>query len=542
MKNKYSIPTLISALIFASQTFAADMPPIRCNAVTVDTPSYIVLGKSTVVKLNTPALRMVVGGMSSTRAGRPIEVPEDKNAPPGQRQMMLQQIPDGIADVDVMLLSPTELFFIGKRAGSMNVVLQGADGNCSVKDLIVTIDPGTLQTKLAELMPEENGIKVKGAENALVLTGVVSSAIKLDQVMSLATSYGDGKKVVNLLRVTSPQQVMLEVKVAEVSKTLLDKLGAGVSRTATSSGSGYTYSILSQFQSGGGALLDALKLGNRTHLQIDGEKDDGLARILAEPNIMAISGQQASFLSDGKIFIPVAQNNTSGGNTITLEEREFGIGVKFTPTVLEGTRVNLKMITEVSDLSQTGSPFATVNGVTSVLPSFTVRRADTTVQLNDGQSFVIAGLIRNDVNESIKRFPGLGEIPILGALFRSTEFQNSQTELLFVITPHMVKPLAEAPRLPTDNHVVPSRIGVYLNGSMEGTAPDGAPSPAPTPTPAPAPAPTPAPPVSLKDAAPSPVAAAPEIHVLTPPAPVSAEGAAPSPATPSPEINKEEQS
>lgn len=110
MKNKLSIPALIAALLFASQSFAADTPPIRCAAVTVDTPTNIVLGKSTVVKLTSPALRMVVGGMSSARAGRPIEVPEDKNAPPGQRQMMMQQIPDGIADVDVMLLSPTELF------------------------------------------------------------------------------------------------------------------------------------------------------------------------------------------------------------------------------------------------------------------------------------------------------------------------------------------------------------------------------------------------------------------------------------------------
>jgi pilus assembly protein CpaC len=125
------------------------------------------------------------------------------------------------------------------------------------------------------------------------------------------------------------------------------------------------------------------------------------------------------------------------------------------------------MVSEVSDLSQTGSPFATINGVTSVLPSFSVRRADTTVQLNDGQSFVIAGLIKNNITETIKRFPGLGEVPVLGALFRSSEFQKDQTELMFVITPRLVKPLAVAPRLPTDNHTPPSRGGVYLNGSLE---------------------------------------------------------------------------
>lgn len=480
MNNNYNIPMLFAALVFASQTFAAvgkgahtPSPPIArlnpCTSVTVDAPTHIVLGKSTVIKLSTPAARMVVGGLSSSRAGKPVESVEDKNVPPGQMQPTGANL-NGIADVDVMLLSPTELFLIGKRAGSMNVVLQSADGHCSVKDLIVTIDPDTLQAKLAELMPEEADIRVRGAENALVLTGKVSNAIMLDQVMTLATSYGDGKKVVNMLRITSPQQVMLEVKVAEVSKTLLDKLGAKVGINRAGSGGGYTYSLLSNFLSNGGGLLEALKIG-RTLVSIDGQKDDGMVRILAEPNIMAISGQQASFLSGGKIFIPISQSNNGGVPTITLEEKEFGIGVKFTPTVLDGTRVNLKMVTEVSDLSQTGSPFTTLNGVVSVLPSLTVRRADTTVQLNDGQSFVVAGLIKNDVTETIKRFPGLGEIPILGALFRSTEFQKAQTELMFVITPRLVKPLAEAPRLPTDNHVEPSRSEIYFNGSLEGSAP-----------------------------------------------------------------------
>jgi pilus assembly protein CpaC len=482
------ILALFAGLLVASQSLAAisKTPPAEkasqadkaapqrttplksCSSVVIDPPTQVVLGKSTIVKLSTPVNRLVVGGQSSARAGKPVEAADDKNAPPGQRPSSASL--DGIADIDVMLLSPTELFFVGKRAGSMNVVLQGADGRCLVKDLVVTIDPGTLQAKLAELMPEETGIKVRGAENALVLTGKISDAIKLDEAISLATAYGDGKKVVNMLRVSASQQVMLEVKIAEVSKTLLDKLGARVGINRSSSGGENTYSLLSSFLSNGGGLLQALKIG-RTSVTIDGQKDDGLVRVLAEPNIMAISGQQASFLSGGKIYIPVSQTNNNGVPTITLEEKEFGIGVKFTPTVLDGTRVNLKMVSEVSDLTQTGSPFTTVGGVTSVLPSLTVRRADTTVQLNDGQSFVIAGLIKNNVTETIKRFPGLGEVPILGMLFRSTEFQSDQTELLFVVTPRMVKPLTETPRLPTDNHVVPSRAEVYFNGSLESAVP-----------------------------------------------------------------------
>ena len=474
-----------AALIFASQSFAitaksptaaspaAPQPVVLkpCTSVTVDPPTHVLLGKSTIVKLSTPAARMVVGGLSSSRAGKPAEVAEDKNAPPGsQKPAPAAAATDGIADVDMMLLSPTELFFIGKRAGSMNVVLQGADGACSIKDLIVTIDPSTLQSKLTELMPEETAVKVKSAENALLLTGEVSDAIKLDEIMSLATSYGDGKKVVNLLRIMTPQQVMLEVKIAEISKTLLDRLGSSVAVNRSSGGGANSYSLLSSFLSNGGGLLEAIKIG-RTALTLDGQKDDGLVRILAEPNIMAISGQQASFLSGGRIFIPVAQTNNGGAPTITLEEKEFGIGVKFTPTVLNGTRVNLKMVSEVSDLSQTGSPFTTVGGVTSVLPSLTVRRADTTVQLNDGQSFMIAGLIKNNATETVKRYPGLGEVPVFGALFRSTEFQKDQTELVFVITPRLVKPMEAVPTLPTDNHVEPSRGEVYSNGSLEGTFP-----------------------------------------------------------------------
>ncbi|WP_367379782.1 type II and III secretion system protein family protein [Collimonas arenae] len=366
----------------------------------------------------------------------------------------------------------------------MNVVLQSSDGRCVIKDIIVTVDPGSLQAKLNELMPEETGIKVRGAENALVLTGQVSDAVKLDEAMNLATAYGDGKKVVNMLRIMTPQQVMLEVKIAEVSKTLLDQLGSSVNLTRSSGGGTNTFSLLSSFLSNGGGLLQALKIG-KTAVNLDGQKNDGLVRVLAEPNIMAISGQQASFLSGGKIFIPVSQTNNVGIPTITLEEKEFGIGVKFMPTVLDGTRINLKMVSEVSDLSQVGSPFTTVGGVTAVLPSLTVRRADTTVQLNDGQSFAIAGLIKNNVTESIKRYPGLGEVPVLGALFRSSEFQTDQTELLFVITPHLVKPLAEVPVLPTDNHVSPGRVGVYINGNLEGSGPAPAPKAAPASDPVP---------------------------------------------------------
>jgi pilus assembly protein CpaC len=505
-----------------------------CESVKVDPPTTLILGKSQVVHLDFPAARLIVGGQSSSRAGRPVATADGA---PGQSAVPAptrNQFSDGVADTEITLLSPTELFFLGRRTGSMNVVLQSADGRCVVKDIIVTIDPETLQGQLTALMPEETGVKIRAAENTLVLTGSVSDPIKLDQVMSLATSYGDGKKVVNLLRVNTPQQVMLEVKIAEVSKNLLDHFGMDFSRLVTSA-DGLTSSIISGIIGGnagllgrfaninsanaiGGAATSNIGAGSSTSggtlgstdttivanpdgtfsrrttltpgtisksgtlLGIDAQKKDGILRVLAEPNIMAISGQAASFLSGGKIFIPVAQNSSGGGVTYTLEEKEFGVGLKFTPTVLDG-RVNLKVVSEVSELSQTGSPFTTIGGTTAIIPSMSTRRVDTTVQLGDGQSFVVAGLIKNNVTEALNRIPGLGEVPVMGALFRSTEFQTDQTELMFVVTPRLVKPLLTATTLPTDNHVVPSRADVYLMGRGEGAAPAPAPAPAAAPQP-----------------------------------------------------------
>lgn len=469
-----------------------------CTSVTVDRPTQLTLGKSQVVQLPFPVSRVIVGGAPGSRGGRPASAAPATSGPalpPGIAPAPAAPQPGeanwGIAEADVTLLSPTELFFLGRRPGSMNVVLQGNDGRCIVKDLVVAIDAGTLQAQLGELMPEESGVRVRGASDSIVLTGSVSDAAKLDQVLLLAGAYGETKKVVNLLRVTAPQQVMLEVKIAEVSKTLLDRFGLDFSRVIRS---GSKYSVFTGVLGGqpgaGGTirptpnrngefhvpdsfpLADLVNSSNgASRLFIDVEKQDGIIRVLAEPNIMAISGQAASFLSGGKIFIPVAQTPAiGGGSTITLEEKEFGVGLKFTPTVLDG-RINLKIVSEVSELSQTGTPFATVGGVTAVLPSLSTRRVDTTVQLADGQSFAVAGLIKNNVTEALNKFPGLGEAPVVGALFRSTEFQNDQTELMFVVTPRLVTPLMGAVPVPTDNHVVPTRTDVILNGKGEGAEP-----------------------------------------------------------------------
>ncbi|MES2481556.1 MAG: type II and III secretion system protein family protein [Pseudomonadota bacterium] len=472
-----------------------------CASVDVGKPISVALGKSTYVALDEPAVRLVrvIGSGRGSWIGFPMESDEtaaNARARPGSASAGPSNVMDGVAETEITLLSPTVLSVVGRRAGTANVILQDSNDRCQVRDIVVSIDTAGLQAKLQELL-DERGVKVSGAENAMVLTGTVSDAIKLDQVMSLATSYNDGKRVVNLLRVGSPQQVMLEVKIAEVSKGLLNRFGLDYSRAITSGG--YTNFIsgiiggaagllgrigpnVSAGDFGGSAAVGAstpsagaaATIANRTRgssiLGIEAQNRDGVVRILAEPNIMAISGQSASFLSGGKIFIPVAQNRDGGGVTITLEEKEFGVGLKFTPTVLDG-RINLKVTSEVSELSQSGSPFTTVGGATSVLPSMTTRRVDTTVQLGDGQSFAVAGLIKNNVTEALDKFPGLGDAPVVGALFRSTEFQNDRTELMFVVTPRLVRPAVAPITLPTDNHVVPTQGDVFMRGSGEGMQP-----------------------------------------------------------------------
>ena len=454
-------------------------PP--CTTIRVVAPATITLGNSALVKLPMAANRVLVGGLPQGVAGKPVPAQDAAaaKAPPAMPAASRQDAAAnaGVADSDVVLLSPDELYLLGRKPGTMNVVVQGRDGSCMVLDVIVTVDPSALAQTLQRLLPEEKNIKVSAAQDSFILDGDVRDASMVDRIMSIAQAYVPEKKIVNMLHVRAPQQVMIDVKVAEVNKTLLDSLGAEI--RAKGSIGGWNANLFSA----GGSILDSAaaavlssQIGVFTAMQganrliaVAGENDNGITQVLAEPNIMAISGQQASFLSGGKLFIPVAQTGVGTGlPTITLQEEDFGIGLKFTPIVLDNGNINLKVTSEVSELVQTGSPFTTVGGVTSILPTFTTRSADTTVQLGDGQSFAVAGLIKNNSTESVQRVPGLGELPILGALFRSSNFQKDKTELVFVITPHLVKPLPPHYRLPTDNFVPPSYTDFFLMGKMEG--------------------------------------------------------------------------
>ena len=419
-------------------------------------------GKSSIVRLQHPAARVAVGDARIA---------------------------------DVILLNPKEVYMLGRNVGTTNMIVWQKTGDTVIADLTVGADTASLQSGIDKLTGAPGSVKVAAAADSIMLSGTVADVVMAEHVLQMANAYvsrarpqggaggaapqaggadgGTSLKVINMMTVAAPQQVMLEVKVAEVSKTLVDQLGASIG--ASHAIGNWTYTLLSNLLSGNTSLVDAFNKRNGNFLTIDAQKRDGLVKMLAEPNLMAISGQEASFLAGGKIFIPVASTPDGGGFTrITLEEKEFGVAVRFTPTVLGDGRINLKVAPEVSELNKEGVGIsaAGVNG-TAILPSFTTRRAATTVQLFDGQSFAIGGLIKNNSTNNIKAVPGLGEIPVLGALFRSNDFQTDRTELVFVITPRLVKPLPPdlANALPTSNVTDPSRAQRIFTGQMEGTPP-----------------------------------------------------------------------
>jgi pilus assembly protein CpaC len=388
----------------------------------------------------------------------------------GGKSMLLRlsepalRISIGNPDVaDVTLINAREVYVLGKKTGVTNLIVWSASGKTTLRDVVVGLDTGMLQSRLAKWVPTTEPLMVDVMADTVVLRGRVPDAVKAHRIVSLAEAYTGGKKIINMLRVEGSQQVMLEVKVAEVSRTLLDELGVDINLTRTAGST--SVSLLSQFLSSGATALTVARPNGLTNITLTAEMKKGLVKILAEPTITAISGQEGSFLAGGKIFIPVPQGGIS--NAITLQEKEFGVGLSFIPTVLEDGLINLKVTPEVSELSQLGATVKALNGQVSVLPSITTRRASTTVQLRDGESFAIGGLIKSNVTEAIRAFPILGELPILGALFRSNAFQTEKSELLFVVTARLAKTAETALALPTDSFKPPSRAEFMLDGLME---------------------------------------------------------------------------
>ena len=396
---------------------------------------------------------------------------------------------------DYRLISRTELYVLGKSVGTTNFLLWRQTGPPVSLIVKVGADLDPLSESLKTALPHELDIELMMASGSVVLRGSVADVGAADAALQLAQAYtrqlnrylassgggstsgstttGSGgassqSQVVNLLRIRDAQQVMLDVRIAEVSKSLLDKLGLQV----TANGGDLRFA--STFLGGGGATAGLL-FSNGNGIKLEAEKQDGLVRILAEPTIVAMSGQEGSFLVGGKVYIPITQSVGTGGTAVTLQEREFGVGLKFVPTVLDGGRISLKVAPEVSEISKESVSASSPSG-TTLLPAFTTRRVSTTVQLLDGQSLVIGGLVRNSTTANRNAYPILGEIPILGALFRSNQFVADLTELVVVVRARLVQATEAAPSLPTDSVLPPTRREFFLENRLQGSKPAPVPS------------------------------------------------------------------
>ena len=374
---------------------------------------------------------------------------------------------------DFLLLSAKEIYIKGKSAGATNLTLWHDQSGVAVYDLEVVYDLSRLKQQLHDILPGERDLRVVSTNDTITLSGKISNAVNLSQALGLASAYAPDEKINNLVQVGGVHQVMLEVRVAEMTRNLSKRLGVNFAYTR---GDDFAVSMLgglSSFeQSAVGGLLNfspavsALFRFNYggaatwTYL-IDALREDNLIKVLAEPTLITLSGQPASFLAGGEFPVPVPQ----GLGTVGIEYKEFGVGLLFTPIVLSEDKINIEVTPEVSELDFSNA--IRLSGF--VTPGIRTRRISTTVELGDGQSFAIAGLLSESIRADVTKYPLLGDIPILGTLFQSKSFQKSETELVIIVTPHLVKPIELAKQsLPTDFYVEPNDFEFYLNGAIEG--------------------------------------------------------------------------
>jgi len=378
-------------------------------------------------------------------------------------------------NASIVVLSPTQIYITGNKLGTTTLTLWQGKQVSAVYDLVVTPDVTRLKRLIHEILPEEKGIQVLSSGESITLSGAVTSTGNLTSILSLAEAEAP-QKVVNLLRVDGVQQVMLQVRVAEMSRSTLQRMGVNLA----ASFSNFTlYSFLNNLTSLGRQTsgLDSVNYINATdHINavgqwadgqsgisafVDALKANGLARMLAEPNLTCVSGESADFLVGGEIPIP---KPGSFGN-VTIEYKPFGVGLEFTPTVLSSGAINLNVSPEVSELDYNNAVY--YDGYE--IPGISTRKASTVVELADGQSFAIAGLISESLRENNQRFPVLGDVPVLGNLFRSTNFQKNKSELVIIVTAHLAKPLDMSKQtLPGQNFKEPSEYEFYMLGLLEG--------------------------------------------------------------------------
>lgn len=376
---------------------------------------------------------------------------------------------------DVLPLSNHSIYVVGKKTGSTALSVYGPGKRLlSVAMITVGANVSGLKQRLYEILPDEKNIAVHAAGDSLVLSGPVSSGPRLQQALALAETFAPGK-VVNMMSVQGVQQVMLSVRFVEVDRNVAKGLRSNIQTHNLDPNRPY----ISTGETLSGAVLDSFGLAQLRFRNGDLDLDvlfdalekKGLARTLANPTLVAMSGDTASFLAGGEFPVPVAQSSgsTTGSGgvtqaTITVEFKQFGVALAFTPTVLDDGVINLVVAPEVSDIDPSVS--ITTQGLT--IPGIKVRRAKTTVELRDGESFTIAGLLKDDYQNAIRQYPFVGDLPVLGTLFRSTSYQRNQTELVMVVTPHLAVPTQSAQALPGAGLVPPSDFELFLFGATQG--------------------------------------------------------------------------
>jgi pilus assembly protein CpaC len=369
------------------------------------------------------------------------------------------------AIADIQVKSPTLVYVFAKKAGETTLFAVDQDDKllASIR-IAVTHNLSALEQGLRDFLPGAY-IRVSSLGDAVVLSGTVTSAQQAEDARTLAARLAGGDaNVINRIAVKGPNQINLRVRIAEVSRQTIKQLGinwdavfsAGSFAFGLASGSPAfaAGSFLSRNNVGGQAtdsIFGGFNSGNwDINAVVDALESEGLLTVLAEPNLTTTSGETASFLAGGEFPVPVPQDL----NTITIQFKQFGVGLAFTPTLLNDGRINMRIRPEVSQLTTTGE--VRIQGFT--IPALTTRKAETTIELGSGQSFAIAGLIQNNLSHDIRRFPGLGDLPILGPLFRSDGFRRNETELVILVTPYIVKPISDSrmASLPIDGLVAPT--------------------------------------------------------------------------------------
>lgn len=435
------------------------------------------VGQATLAADETVALEF--GGRMATELRLPIGRSQIISSP-----VALEQVVIGAPDIaDIKILSAGRVLILGIKPGRTNLVFRQKGGDLvALMDVVVGYDLTGVKKKVKESMPAEDGIEVRDSNDRVILSGTASSAAAMDMALNIARSYVPNDKVINLMQVGGGQQVMLEARIAEVSRNSLKELGV---QTNLSNGNGRIWMVApgngmfdGTFSPAGAPTLAATgswtpadngALDSLT-FNLQALEQKGLAKTLAEPNLVALSGQEANFLAGGEIPIPVAQSSAGGAATISVDYKEFGVGLRFTPTVLDPQKISLKFVSEVSELDPSNSVGI---GAGIEVPAILTRRAGTTVELADGQSFAVAGLMRSDAKNALSQLPLIGDLPIIGALFRSSGYQREETELVIIVTAHLVKPVKpDSLTTPADIFTPPSDIDQYLLGRLEGAKKD----------------------------------------------------------------------